>query len=345
MSILRKAWLPGALAVMLGLLSSCGKENTAEFRLTYSVFFPATHVHTLLANEWAEEINRRTNGRVVVEVYPGSVLSGASENYDCVLNGVSDLGMSCFSYTKGFFPLIEGLDLPLGYPDGRVATRVANEFIARFKPEEIADTELMYVHAHGPGVLATRDPVDSLKSLKGMSIRGTGITAQMVTALGGNAVGLGQPDTYEALRKGVVSGTFCPMETLKGWSQGEVIQYVTDIPSVGYTTAMFVVMNKKKWQSLPPDIQQVIREVNAEWIDKHGEKWNEADAEGLEFVKSLNRQIGVLPAEEDAKAAKAVEPMLDRWVADVEKRGLPGKEALAFLRERLSYYAAHGIDK
>jgi TRAP-type transport system periplasmic protein len=60
-----------------------------------------------------------------------------------------------------------------------------------------------------------------------------------------------QPDTYEALSRNVVDATLCPIETLKGWKQGEVISSVTDATAVGYTTAMFVVMNKAKWDSLP----------------------------------------------------------------------------------------------
>jgi len=49
-----------------------------------------------------------------------------------------------------------------------------------------------------------------------------------------------QPETYEALQKGVVEATLCPIETLKGWKQGEAISFVTDSSSIGYTTAMFV---------------------------------------------------------------------------------------------------------
>ena len=50
---------------------------------------------------------------------------------------------------------------------------------------------------------------------------------------------MSQPETYEALQ-GVVDATLCPIETLKGWKQGEVISSVTDSSVVGYTTAMFV---------------------------------------------------------------------------------------------------------
>ena len=162
------------------------------------------------------------------------------------------------------------------------------------------------------------------------------MTARAVRCLGADAVGLSQGDTYEALRKGVVQGTLCPIETLCGWKQGEVIKAVTRIPSLGYTTAMFVVMNKKSWARLPKEIQQIIREINQEWIAKHGDLWDKMDAEGEEFVRKLDREIIALPPEEDAKAAAALKPLLDGWAEGAEKKGLPGKEAVAFLREQIA---------
>ncbi|MGI5923109.1 MAG: TRAP transporter substrate-binding protein [Lentisphaeria bacterium] len=321
------------LTALCLLTLSCRRESGgAEYRLAYSVFFPASHVQSQLACEWAEEVYQRTGGRVRIDVFPGGTLSGAAENFDCVINRVSDVGMSCFSYTRGLFPLMEALDLPLGYPDGMAATRIANDFLARFQPEELSDVHVLYVHAHGPGLLATIQPVESLDDLKGRSIRGTGITAQMVKAIGANAVGMSQPDTYEALRRGVVDGTFCPMETLKGWRQGEVINYVTKVPAAGYTTAMFAVMNKQVWERFPEDIKATISEVSREWIDRHGKAWDEIDHDGREFVQGLGKTITEMKPEEDARVAAALLPMLESWVKKSDAAGLPGTEAMAFLK-------------
>ena len=323
-----------AILLTVFCLGLCAAEP--EFRLTYSVFFPATHVHSQLALEWANEVFLRTNGRVKIDVSPGCVLSSAGENYECVVQGVTDLGMSCFSYSRGMFPMMEGLDLPLGYRDGRQATRIANAFFRKFRPKELEDVQVMYIHAHGPGLLAVKGQVEKVSDLKGRSIRGTGVSAMVIRALEGNAIGMGQPDTYEALRKGVVEGTLCPIETLKGWRQGEVIDSVVKIPSAGYTTAMFVVMNQDTWRKLPADIQQTIRQINEEWIPKHGQAWDAADAEGEAFVLSLGKTISTLAPEEDAIAQEKIAPVLEEWAASVNEKGLPGSEALAFLREQVA---------
>ncbi len=322
----------------LCLATSCGHNEGCEYRLTYSVFFPPVHVQSKLAQSWADEVELRTKGRVKVIVFPGGVLSGAAENYDCVANGVSDIGMSCLSYSRGLFPLLECLDFPFGYPDGATATAVANDFLNHFKPAELNETHMLYLHAHGPGVLATRHKVTNCDDIKNLSIRSTGITAQVIKQLGGNAVGLPQGETFEALRKGVVEATLCPIETLKGWKQGEVIDEVVRIPSIGYTTTMFVAMNKKSWAKLPPDIQAIIEQINKEWIPKHGKAWDEADAEGLAFVNSLNKKYSVIDEAENQKVAAALEPMFDKWAEGAVAKGLPGKEAVSFVRERIAFY-------
>ncbi len=323
-----------------GGASAGKKKHKAEFVLTYSVFFPSTHIHAILANQWAEAINERSDGRIQIDVFPGGVLSSAGENFESVIKGVSDIGMSCFSYTRGMFPMIEGLDLPWGYRDGSQATRIANEYIDFFKPAELDEVTFLFAHAHGPGILASRRKIGSVAELSGRTIRGTGLSAQMVQALGANPVGMSQGDTYEALRKGVVDGTLCPIETLKGWKQGEVINHVIRIPAIGYTTAMFVVMNKNTWNSLPPELQELIRQVNLEWQHKHGLAWDEADQEGENFVRELGKSFHDFPAEENALAKKAFEPMFTDWAAKLEAKGLPGNQALQFMQKQFAQETA-----
>lgn len=334
-----------ALVAGLALATGCGKGQTEDggaaktakiHKLTYSVFFPPMHIQAQTAMDWAAEVEKRSEGRIRITVHAGGSLTKADQCWQGVINGISDLGMSCFAYTPGRFPLLEALDLPLGWPDGLTATRVATELTAKYNPAEIQGAKILYVHAHGPGILATKKPVRSLEDLKNMKIRGTGLSAGIATALGATAVGMPQPETYDALQKGVVEGTFCPIETLKGWKQGEVIGFITDTKAIGYTTAMFVAMNQKSWDALPADLRQIVAEVSAEWVDKHGQAWNQADAEGLEFVQGLNREILSLSPEEEARWKAQVEPIVVDYVSRTSAKGLPGAEFLSEIRELIS---------
>lgn len=319
--------------ILVGGISTVKAE---PIKLTYSNFFPATHVQSKLAEAWGKEVEKRTGGKVKVEYYPGQTLTKAKVVYDGVVQGLSDVGFSVLGYTRGRFPIMEVIDLPLGYESGVTATKVANTVYDKFKDKALTDTEVMYLHAHGPGLVNTKGKVvKKLEDMKGLKIRSHGTSAKTVKALGGTPVAMPMPETYQALQKGVVDGAVYPLEANKGWKLGEVIDSVTlDYPAA-YTTTFFVVMNKDKWKSLPDDVKKTITEINKEWADKHGKAWDESDAEGLKFLKSKNKKIIELDAEEGARWKKAVQPVLDTYVKDMEAKKLPGKEALAIAQETL----------
>lgn len=325
-------------AITLGSWTTAG----AATNLTYSIFFPPTHAQTKAAESWAKEIEKRSAGNVKISLFPGGTLTPADQCFDGAVKGISDICMSAFAYNRGRFPVMEALDLPLGYPNGRVATRVANDFYQIMKPKALESVKVLYLHAHGPGLLHTKKPVKTLEEVKGMKIRSTGFSAKVVAALGGVPVAMPQGETYEALSKGIVDGTIGPIEVLKGWKQAEVVKSTTDCFDVGYTTVFFVVMNLKKWNALAPDVRKVLDDASREWIDVHGKAWDEADKEGRAFTKSLGNQVIPLSAQESARWKKAVRPTIEEFVKNAEQKGVPGrksvKEAEALITKHRKQY-------
>lgn len=324
-----------SLFLVASVFLSCGKKSDSTnetIKLTYSIFFPPTHIQAKTGTAWAEEIEKRSNGRVQIDVFPGGTLTKAKEVYDGVLKGVSDIGMSCFAYTRGRFPVMEAADLPLGYTSGRAATLTVNEYYREMNPEELKDVKVLYLHAHGPGLLHTKKPVKKLEDIAGLKIRSTGLSAKIVSALGGTPVAMPQPATYEALQKGVVQGTFAPIETLKGWKQGEVIEYTTDTNRIGYTTSMYVVMNKEKFNALPEDIQKIFEEVSREFIAEHATAWDKADTEGKNYTLERDNEIIELSTQESDRWVEAIDPIFSNYIEYAEEKGVDGEKALSTLR-------------
>jgi TRAP-type transport system periplasmic protein len=324
--------------VVIGITIAATSAFTAEtkpIKLTYSIFFPPSHAQAKAAMEWAKEIEKSTQNRVQISIFPGGTLTKAPQCYDGVVKGISDLGFSLFAYTRGRFPVMAAMDLPMGYTSGAVASKVAEAFAKTFNPKELSDVKVLYLHAHGPGLLHTKKPVKRLEDLKGMKIRATGLSAKIVTALGGVPVAMPQGDTYDALKKGVVEGTFGPMEVLKGWKQAEVIKYTTECYSVGYTTTFFVVMNLDKWNALPADIKKIFEKVSEKYTDIHGEVWDSTDQEGRKYTLSLgNKIISLLDTESD-RWQKAVEPVINDYIANTPH----GEKYVQKIRELMKKYS------
>jgi TRAP-type transport system periplasmic protein len=325
------------LVFFLGVMFSASGAfaQTKPVELSYSIFFPATHKHTVLAGEWVNEIYKRTSGRVKITLFPGGTLTPAPTCYDGVVKGISDIGMSVLAYTKGKFPLTEVIDLPLGYTDGMAATHLTNRYFAKFKPKEFDEVKILYLHAHGPGILHTKKAVSKLEELKGLRVRCTGTVTEIVKALGGVPVSMPMGETYDALNRGMVEGSMAPMESMEGWKWGEVVKFTTESFGSAYSTAFFVAMNKEKWNALPADIQKTIETINAEWAEKTGKLWDEVDKSGKAFSLKLGNKIIPLAKEENQKWATAVKPVLEEYLKRMKEKGLPGEEALKFCLEFL----------
>lgn len=316
-----------------------GASTAGQIKLTYSNFFPPTHIQSQLSESWCKEVEKRTQGRVTVQYFAGQTLTKAKQTYESVMDGIADIGTSALAYTRGRFPVISAVDLPFGYPSGAVATAVVNELYNQLKPKEFEDTQVMYIHAHGPGMIHTRDKaIHKLEDLKGLKIRSTGTSAEVVTALGGTPVPMPMPDSYQSLQKGVVDGSAYPFEANKGWKLGEVVKYATAAYSSAYTTTFFIVMNKSKWNAIDPKDQKIIEEINAEWAPKHGAAWDASDMEGIRYFLQQGNEIIGLDAKESARWAKAVAPLIADYGKQLDSKGLDGQKVIKTIKALLKKY-------
>jgi len=318
-----------------------GQAQTQTVELKLAHFFPATHpAETDLVQPWAKAIEEATGGQVKITSYPGSTLLKPEATYDGVVNGVADIGLSCYAYTRGRFPVLEVFELPgVIYKNSKVASKVASEGIKQLNPEEIQDTKLMMVLTTGSGDLFTKKPVKSLEDLKGMTIRATGLSAKTLEVLGAAPVAMAQSESYEALSKGVVQGNLGPQEVLKGWKNAEVTDYVTVTPFL-YNTVFFVTMNMDVWNSLSTEVQQAIEGVNEKFFEEVAMGlWDKQNEEALKYAVDENgMEVITLSDEEQNRWIELVEPIQDEFVANMDQKGLNGQEILDLVKDLADQY-------
>ncbi|TYO97025.1 TRAP transporter substrate-binding protein [Desulfallas thermosapovorans] len=332
---LNKKLLGLLLLVMLVFLAGCGspapEDGAKVMELKLAHFFPSTHpVETELIQPWARAVEEATNGQVKITSYPGETLLKADQVYDGVVSGVADIGMSCFSYTRGRFPVMEAFELPgVVYNNSKVASNVAWEGIKQINPVEIQDTKMMMALTTGPGDLFTTVPVRSLEDIQGLAIRATGLSAETLKKLGANPVAMPQSDAYESLSKGVVKGNLSPVEVLQGWKHAEVTKYLTRTPFL-YNTLFFVTMNLDKWNSLSPENQEAIEAVNEKYFKEVAMGlWDRQNEAALQWaVEEQGVHEIKLTGEETERWMKLVQPIQDEYVANLEAKGLDGRQVM-----------------
>ncbi len=319
-----------------------GKAEGKTVNLSLSHIFPSTHfVHTEMVTQWVAELVKATKGYLKINIFPGATLLKPAETYAGVVSGSADIALGVFAYTRGRFPVMEGFELPgIHFGSCTATAMVAWEGVKKFRAKGLEGTKLMFLFSAGPGALYSKKKVSTLSDLKDMRIRATGFTAKSIKALGAIPVAMPMPEVYEALSKGVVEGTIAPPEVLKGWRQAEVTRYITILPPV-YNSVQFVVMNLKRWNSLPGEVQMAIEAINAGFNVKAGQIWDsQMKVNGIDYAVNEHGLQIVRLSEADNKAAMAaMQPLLDDYVTRMNAKGLPGQEILDFVRERAAKYS------
>ncbi|HUL31492.1 MAG TPA: TRAP transporter substrate-binding protein [Thermodesulfobacteriota bacterium] len=332
-----------AVVVVAFLFSMVSTPYAAEVvKLKFANYFPPTHMNSVLMGKYCEELNKKLAGKVELTQYTGSTLLSAPKMAAGVATGIADIGLSNLSYTRGRFPVMEIMELPLGFPSPWIAGHVANDFYNKFQPKDF-DTYHVLMLSNAPiNVVQTiSKPVKTLDDMKGLKLRGTGRIGDIVKALGAVPIPLETPDLYDAMKRSVVEGALLSIETMKGFKTGELIKFVTPCWRVGCAYCFYVVMNKQKWNSLPPDVQKVMADFSREFIERWTVEWVNIDIEGMEFFKSNGGKEVPIPEEDNPKWIKAVQPVIEDYKKDVISKGNKAGDAdewLGFINKRIQYW-------
>jgi TRAP-type C4-dicarboxylate transport system substrate-binding protein len=323
-----------ALLACLSLIGgfACTPDRTITLEL--STFAPPTDGLTIMLQEWCDEVGKRTNGRVKVNLHPGATLTAPSQTYDSVVKEIIDIGFGPMGATTGRFPLMEVLDLPLGLESGYKASMLSMDLFETFKPKELSDVKVLFMLSSPPAYLQTRNPIRNLEELKGTKLRAVGGTTTKVTAaLGAVPLALGPTDVYDALSKGVADGAIVISDALAQLKWGEFLKYTTLNTRTSYVNSGYFVMNFNKWKSLSPDVQKIIDGLSNEYLEKMSKLWDKKEKDAIVALKSQGHRTFTLSPEEEERWVERVAPVYDEYVREKSAKGIPAADVLEFCRD------------
>ncbi|MBI5439884.1 MAG: TRAP transporter substrate-binding protein [Deltaproteobacteria bacterium] len=314
----------------LSPLPSYGADKVAALEL--ASFLPPQNPLSVLLVEFAKEAERRTNGRVKITVHHGQTLVPMPQTYDSVMNEIADMGFASLSINPGRFPLMEVLDLPHGIKNARIMTQLSNSMYKKFQPKELDGVKVLFLLSHGPGIVHTKTPVRKLEDLQGLKLRCPGgFITSIVKELGGVPLVMPAPDTYDALKRGVADGVVATPDALVFLKFGEILPYTTENYGTAFESTGYVIMNKKKWNSLPADVQETMNALGEEYSDKLARRWDEMDQMAIKQYST--RTVFKLSPEEEQRWFRKIAPLYDLYVKEKSAKGLPAAEALKFCRD------------
>jgi C4-dicarboxylate-binding protein DctP len=213
------------------------------------------------AERFKQLAEERTQGRVKVEVYPNSTLYKDKEEVEALqIGAVQMLAPSLAKFGPLGVKEFEVFDLPYIFPDKTVLQRVEDGPIgaALFQKLESKDIKGLAYWDNGFKVMSANRPLHVPADFRGlkMRIQSSKVLDAQFRALGANPQVMAFSDVYQALQTGVVDGTENPPSNLYTQRMNEVQKYVT-VSNHGYL-GYAVIVNKKFWDGLPPDIRTIL---------------------------------------------------------------------------------------
>lgn len=298
--------------------------QAGPIKLSYANFPPAPTFPCVQMERWKKEVEKRTQGKVVIDTYPGSTLLGAKDMMDGVIAGQANIGCLCMAYQPGRFILTNATSLPVGLPNAKVGSLVLWDIYKKYNPAAFEKVKVLTMFTTAPTNIMSKVPVRNLADIKGLDLRASGGAAQILAAWGANPVGMPMPATVEALQKGVVKGLYSSLETMKDFKFAELCRFVTMTNTVIYPFA--VVMNMDSWNALPADVKKVMEDLGTEQAEWTGTYMDNHVKESIEWSKkNYNVEFIQLSDSEMATWNQKLQFITDNWVKNAKEKGLPAE--------------------
>ena len=337
----KSAMMAAASAIVL---SSTAVAQEVTLRL-HQFLPPPAPVPKLILKPWAENVEKASGGRIKIEHFDAMALGGRPpELMDQARDGVVDISMTVVGYTPGRFPRTEVFELPFMMTDPVATSAAYWEMIeSDWQQNEYKDVKVLGSWVHGPGQIHTKDGVNSLEDMKGLTLRGpTRIINDLLSELGAEPVGMPLPAIPEALSKGVVKGTVIPWEVTTAIRLSELVGNHTEFAGdeALYTAAIVLVMNKAKYDALPDDLKAILdAESGMKLATFASQVMLDMDTPAKEIAQAAGNNIVELDDAEVARWKEAAQPVIERWVADMNEKGVDGA---ALIEQARSLITKHG---
>ena len=293
--------------------------------------FPAGHwMPTRGTQPWMKRVEELTGGQVKFEYYPSEQLGKLSDMLNLLKSGVTDIAYLAPSSLGGDLPLNGVGFLPGAFITSAEGSAAYAQLLAEgpvleeYRKHGVRP--LFGILLPSYEIVSVEDPVGQLSDLKGLKIRTSGSTQDLViTALGGVPVSIPTPEVYTALQRGTVDAAVFPYASVKDYKVDEVIKHATF--GAGVTSfAVVYAISDASWNKLSAEAQQALQQAADEVIPEVIRSLDEDTQRLADEFEAQGIQVYRLSDEEKARWQEAMAPVWDRWVEDMEAKGLPGRQ-------------------
>jgi TRAP-type C4-dicarboxylate transport system substrate-binding protein len=287
---------------------------------------PPSHLLTPGYKEWAESVEKASNGTIKTTLFPSSQLGSGPDHYDMVRRGVADFVLVNPGYTPGRFPVIGVVDLPFMADSAYKAAPAIKRFYAKYAEKEMPDVIVCHTFSHEPGTFLSRKEIKVPADVKGQNIRSANQTISLlVTSIGGNSVQVPIMEAYDTLKRGLtdaLTGTYDSL-THPAFKFHEVTGYTLDTKL--YLATLTHLISRKTYDSMSPAQKKVIDDhCTPEWSQRIYKHWYDDQVKRESDIRQAGDKITKITKIGQAEVdqwRKAAEPVVAAWRDSVTKAG------------------------
>ena len=278
------------------------------------------HPIVLGMDRFAELVDKKSAGRLKVQVFAGGALGSDQANVSALQGGTLEMA----SMNSGIFAsLVKDFaiyDFPFLFGNPKEADAVVDGPFGQGLHRKLEDkgvVGLAYYELGFRELTNSRRPVRKVEDIAGLKLRviPNPINVDWVTALGANPTPLPFPELYAALEQKAVDGQENPVATIKGAKLFEVQKYLT-LTNHQYNPQS-VVVSKRFWDTLAPADRKILQDAATESAAYQRTQSRAMLQSGVEDLRKAGMEITELPAAEVAKLREKMKPVIAKHSATV----------------------------
>lgn len=254
------------LILLVTFLMGCQpsvQENKPDYILRFGHIANTENIWHLAALKFAEEVHRRSQGRVEVKIYPNEQLGNEMDMIISVMTGSLDLVITGESLQNWSVPYAVLCATPYAVRNSEHMRKIVDGPVGKAIEEQILhNTGLKTIawYERGARNLTSNYPVKHPDDLRGMTIRVPGVTLFVKTwsALGAKPTPMAFSEVFTALQQNTIHGQENPFALIKSAGLYEVQKYCSLTRHI--KSWIYLVIGNEKFQSMPVDLQKIILE-------------------------------------------------------------------------------------
>ncbi|MGH8670074.1 MAG: TRAP transporter substrate-binding protein [Burkholderiales bacterium] len=333
-----------ATAALLAAIASPAAAQQVTLKMHHFVP-PKAPPSSRFMMPWSEKVEKASGGKIKIDLYPTMQLGGRPPQLvDQVKDGVVDLTFTLPGYTADRFPRTEVFEVPFLHTHAGATAQALQDYYDKYLKEEYSAYKVILLYTHDGAVVSASKPIRSLKDFQGLKIRTANRGGSVfLRGVGATAVGSPVTEIQTMLTKGVIDGVLLPYEIMPAFKIHELVHNHITLagpqPRIG-TSVFAVLMNKKRYDSLDAGLKKAIDDNSGRHIAKWaGETWEEVEKPGQAMAKKAGNKFMQIPAAEVAKIRKAVQPEIDKFLAELSTGGFDAKKAYADAQKMVAKYS------